>query len=308
MKLGIIERPKVESFDHAKELGLDFVEFDCNPPEFFGWGTTEEQLKQLKEITPDLKAASERTGVEVGAVGRWASRVLDEKGQVIPEEWNAVKGIIDFGAALGAKHYLVSCAYVKELSYYQNITCAIKYLKDVVAYAKEKGMETAIVNCIMGDNYIRTPEQWNLVLSEVPGLGIKYDPSHSFVHGGPKGAYMDEGIKWGGHFKYCHIKGVIQRGDSQEPAMWHKRDLVKRFPDLASDPEFDPKMSHGNSDWYDNPPAGLDCIDWRAFFGILYKHGYDGYLAIEPHSSTWQGEKGEKGVKYTIKYIRDLMI
>lgn len=29
---------------------------------------------------------------------------------------------------------------------------------------------------------------------------------------------------------------------------------------------------------------------------------------FEPHSSTWSGEKGEKGVKYTIKYIRDLML
>ena len=55
-------------------------------------------------------------------------------------------------------------------------------------------MECAIVNCMMGGNYIRTPEQWKLVLSEVPGLGIKYDPSHSFVHGGQKGAYLEEGL------------------------------------------------------------------------------------------------------------------
>ena len=46
----------------------------------------------------------------------------------------------------------------------------------------------------------------------------------------------------------------------------------------------------------------------RAFFAILYKYGYDGYLSIEPHSPTWIGEKGEKGLKYTIKYIRGLMI
>ena len=64
----------------------------------------------------------------------------------------------------------------------------------------------------------------------------------------------------------------------------------------------------GSDPDYDNPPAGIDVINWRAFFAILYKYGYDGYLAIEPHSSTWTGEKGEKGVKYTIKYIRDLMI
>lgn len=300
MKLGIIEQPVAESLDHAKSLGLDFVEFDCNPSNFFG--------KPMAEIAKEkeaIKAASERTGVEVGAVGRWASHILDQDGSVIPEEWAEVKAVIDFGAYLGAKYYLCSCAYVPELSYYKNITAAIKVLNQIVAYAKDKGMECAIVNCCMGDNYIRTPEQWKLVLDEVPGLGIKYDPSHSFVHGGEHGAYMEEGLAWGDRFTYCHIKGVIQRGDSREPAQWEQKKLLERHPELKD--EFLPKM-FGKNDWYDNPPAGIDVINWRAFFGILYKHGYDGYLSIEPHSQTWQGEKGQKGLKYTIKYIRDLMI
>ncbi len=300
MKLGIIQPPVAESLDHAKALGLDFVEFDCNPPSFFG-----KPMAEVAKEKETIKAASERTGVEVGAVGRWASRILDENGNVIPEEWEEVKAVMDFGAYLGAKYYLCSVAYVKELSYYKNITAAIKVLNDIVAYAKERGMECAIVNCIMGDNYIRTPEQWKLVLDEVPGLGIKYDPSHSFVHGGPSGAYMEEGIQWGDRFTYCHIKGVIQRGESQEPKQWEERALVAAHPELKD--EFMPRM-FGKNDWYDNPPAGLDSINWRAFFGILYKHGYDGYLSIEPHSMTWQGEKGEKGVQYTVKYIRDLMI
>ena len=101
MKLGIISQPEVQSFDRAKELGLDFVEFDCNPPAFFG-----RPVEELHAVKEDLKAASQRTGVEVGAVGRWASRILDEKGQVIPEEWEAVKSVIDFGHYLGAKHHL----------------------------------------------------------------------------------------------------------------------------------------------------------------------------------------------------------
>ena len=89
-----------------------------------------------------------------------------------------MKKAIDFGAALGAKHYLCSVAYVPQLSYYKNITAAIKVLNQIVSYAKENGMKCGIVNCMMGGNYIRTPEQWKLVLDEVPGLGIKYDPSH----------------------------------------------------------------------------------------------------------------------------------
>lgn len=300
MKLGIIMPPKPDSFQKAKDLGLDFVEFDCNPVNFFGGPVSE--LEAAKE---ELKAASESTGVEVGAVGRWASPVLGPEGEPDPEEWANVKAVIDFGAYLGAKYYLCSVNYVHELSYYKNITAAIKILNEIVAYAKERGMETAIVNCMMGGNYIRTPEQWKLVLSEVPGLGIKYDPSHSFVHGGQNGAYLEEGLEWGAHFKYCHVKGVIQRGASQEPEHWAIRDFTMQHPELKDEllsKAFGPDTS------YDNPPAGIDVINWRAFFAILYKYGYDGYLAIEPHSATWRGDKGEKGVKYTIKYIRDLMI
>ena len=163
MKLGIIMPPKPESFQQAKALGLDFVEFDCNPTSFFGVPVSE--LEAGKE---ELKAASESTGVEVGAVGRWASPVLGPDGEPDPDEWAQVKAVIDFGAYLGAKHYLCSVNYVQELSYYKNITAAIKILNEIVAYAKERGMETAIVNCMMGGNYIRTPEQWKLVLSEVP--------------------------------------------------------------------------------------------------------------------------------------------
>ncbi len=300
MKLGIIMPPKPESFERVKELGLDFVEFDCNPSDFFG-----APMAELMAIKEEMKAACQRTGVEVGAVGRWASHILDENGQVVPAEWEEVKAVIDFGAYLGAKHYLCSVNYVESLSYYKNITAAIKVLNDIVAYAKEHGMETAIVNCCMGDNYIRTPEQWKLVLSEVPGLGIKYDPSHSFVHGGQNGAYLEEGLEWGAHFKYCHVKGVIQRGDSREEQQWAMMDFIKNHPELKD--ELLPKAFASNN-WYDNPPAGIDVINWRAFFAILYKYGYDGYLAIEPHSATWQGEKGDKGVRYTIKYIRDLMI
>ena len=65
MKLGIIMPPKPESFEQAKELGLDFVEFDCNPADFFG-----APMAELTARQEELKAASQRTGIEVGAVGQ----------------------------------------------------------------------------------------------------------------------------------------------------------------------------------------------------------------------------------------------
>ena len=299
MKLGMIIRPQPEEFDHLKKLGLDFAELDFNPTEYFGM-----TIEQINEIVPQLKEASERTGIEVGAVGRWASHLLNEDGSINEEEWNNVRAIIKAGKELGAKHYLCSVAYVPQLTYYKNITAAIAALKMIVAEAEQAGMKTCIVNCIMGGNYITTPEQWKVVLDEVPGVYLKYDPSHSFVHGGDQGAYLREAFEWGSRFGYVHIKGVVQLGNSNEPFAWKLRDLCRQHPEMEEVlmKEIMPQVNH-----YDNPPAGIDSINWRAFFGILYKHGYDGYLSIEPHSRTWQGDKGEWGVEYTIRYIRDLM-
>ena len=308
MRLGIIAQPNTESFEYAKNLGLDFLEFDCNPVAFFG-----KPLEDVLAALPECKEASERTGVPVGAVGRWSSPVLAKDGSIDPEEWKNVTGIIDFGEALGAKHYLASVVWVPELTYYQNITAAIKVLREIVSYAEARGMQVSIVNCMMGDNYIRTPEQWKLVLPEVPGLKIKYDPSHSFVHGGEKGHYLEEAMEWGDYFGYVHIKGVIQHGLSYEPQHMGLFKIMHEHPELAEQLRTllliknDGPFAYQPQS-YDNPPAGIDAINWRAFFAALYQHGYDGDLAIEPHSRTWRGELGEKGVRYTIQYIRDLML
>ncbi len=300
MKLGMIIRPEVEEVKHAKELGLDFVELDLNYPKWFGV-----PMSEITPKLPELKKAFEENDMECGAVGRWASQIIGDDGEAIAEEMAEVKTVIDFGAELGASHYLVSVGYNKNLTYYGNITAAIKVLREIVAYAKDKGMTTSIVTCMMGNNYIRTPEQWKLVLDEVPGLTIKYDPSHSFVHGGEHGAYLSETMHWGDRFGYVHIKGVIQLGDSMEPKHWNYYDIERELPEFK---KYSEEEIAQDDCLYDNPPAGIDSINWRAFFGALYQHHYDGYLSIEPHSKTWQGELGEKGVKYTIKYIRDLML
>ena len=206
MKLGMIIRPQPEEFAHFKALGLDFAELDLNPVDFFG-----QPVSETKANLPALKAASEENGVPVEAVGRWASHILNADGSINDEEWSNVQSVIEMAHELGAKHYLCSVAYVPELSYYKNITASINVLNKIVAAAKDAGMETSIVNCMMGGNYIRTPEQWKLVLDEVPGLTIKYDPSHSFVHGGDQGVYLKEAFEWGDRFGYVHIKGDVYK-------------------------------------------------------------------------------------------------
>ena len=307
MKLGIIARPEMESFDYAKSLGLEFVEFDVNCAPEFMLAERPEAAKNgtnLLARADEFNAAVARTGVAVGAVGRWASKIIDTDGGIIEKEFEQVKALIDFAKKTGAGAYLVSVNYVPELSYYKNITAAINYLNKAVEYAGDS-VKVATVNCMMGGNYIRTPEQWKLVHSEVPGLGIKYDPSHSFVHGGPNGAYMEEAFEWGDKFAYVHIKGVVQGSKQDEAKMWKYMNWARECPGLME--LVRPELAEDGK-YYDNPPAGLDAINWRAFMAILYKHGYDGMLSIEPHSATWRGELGDRGLKFTIDYMRSLMI
>ena len=58
----------------------------------------------------------------------------------------------------------------------------------------------------------------------------------------------------------------------------------------------------------DDPPAGLDNIDWQRVFAILYAGKYTGGLSIEPHSATWRGALGEPGVDFTLQYIRHFLL
>jgi hypothetical protein len=41
---------------------------------------------------------------------------------------------------------------------------------------------------------------------------------------------------------------------------------------------------------------------------MLYKFHYAGNLSIEPHSATWQGDLGERGLDLTIRYMRSLIV
>lgn len=48
----------------------------------------------------------------------------------------------------------------------------------------------------------------------------------------------------------------------------------------------------------------LDVTNWGALLAILYAQEYQGGLSIEPHSVTWQGDLGEKGIDFAINYIK----
>jgi sugar phosphate isomerase/epimerase len=217
---------------------------------------------------PALKQASEQTGVTVGSIGRWGSHRISKVG-IVEEELQLSYRLIDAAAELGCPNFVCGVNYVEELSYFSNASLAVEYFRKLIEYAAPKGVSVSSYNCNW-NNFVDNEMAWIVIHGHLPELGIKYDPSHSRYSGRD---YLKEANDWGYRFRHVHIKGsVIIEG--------------QRF---------------------DDPPAGLDQTDWGTFMAILYGRGYQGGLSIEPHSNVWHGELGNKGVRFTIDYIRKMM-
>ena len=66
--------------------------------------------------------------------------------------------------------------------------------------------------------------------------------------------------------------------------------------------------THAGKHRVDDPPAGMDDLNWPSLFAILYARKYDGDLSIEPHSGAWLGERSDAGVRFTRDFIRKFMV
>ena len=220
--------------------------------------------------TDDITKWAKQYGVEVGSVGRWSGMRIHPDGSVNEAAKQSDKALIEAAAKLGCPVFNCGVNYVNSKSFEENIEKAVMYLTELVAYGKEKGIKVAVYNCSW-DNFVVKPEVWSKILPQVEGLGIKYDPSHA-AEGNRD--YLAELRDYGKYIRHVHIKGVVK--------------------------------IEGHV--YDNAPAGLDMIPWGAVMDILYANRYTGALSIEPHSGYWSGRRGEWGIDFTIKYMRQFLM
>ncbi len=275
MKLGIIgsvyeEAAKnIELFQATKAKGLDFLEFCINGER----GSEKQSYANIDLLVKNenlLKECTEESGVGVGSIGRWGSDRIDSNGKIIKEELEQSCRIIDASGVIGCPNFVCGCNFVEGLSLYRNATGAIEFLGKLIDYGKSRNVKISTYNC-RGNSFIVEPSAWKLIHGELCDLGIKFDPSHSIGDGGD---YLKEMADWGHRFYHVHIKGSLTIGGKR----------------------------------YDDPPAGLDQTDWGSFMSVLYSVGYKGGLSIEPHSRHWTGELGEKGLNYTISFMKNLML
>ncbi len=225
----------------------------------------------LKALVPEIKKWSKAYDVKVLSMGRWGSDKISPDGKIIDEELKNTYALIDIAKALGCPVFNTGVNYIKEKSFFENCGYAVDFLSKVTAYGKKKGVKIATYNCDW-NNFVREPKAWAAVHGRIPELGIKFDPSHCINTG--SGKYLEEMEEWADRIYHFHIKGTINLGGKNH---------------------------------LDDPPAGLDMVDWRQVMGILYAKKYDGMLSIEPHSGVWKGDLGEWGIKFTVDYISKMV-
>ncbi len=220
------------------------------------------------EKIPETKELMKRYGVGVSAVGQWGTTRLLPDGSLNLEQLELEKQLMKGASELDCHVYITGCNR-SEKDLDSDINGAIDYIGRLVEYGKEIGVKVCLYNCDW-NNFLDHGEPMAKVLEALPELGLKYDTSHAICHGRD---WKSEVRQWGHRFYHVHIKGCVDMGG-----------------------------------WIDHPPAGLDETDWRALMGMLYAHKYDACLSLEPHSSIWQGPLGEKGINYTIEYIKPMIL
>lgn len=230
---------------------------------------SEEEALDLIAKKDAVKAAAEATGIPVSCVGRW-NHDVNVNGKIDSDKVKSYFDLLDAAIELGAKTFVCGFNYDSSVSLFKNYSNAVEFFGMITERAKGSDIKVAIQNCDW-NNFIVSPEQWKIVLGENPDLYIKFDPSHAYNRGEN---YLAQLSDWGERIAHMHVKGAV----------------------------------HAGRKYVDDPPAGMDDLNWGSVFAILYARGYAGDLSLEPHSETWHGELGAAGIEFTRKYISRFMV
>lgn len=217
------------------------------------------------------KANIAKYGIPIASVGRW-NPLVNISGKIDADEMKSMTDLLDAAIAVGSPVFVCGCNYAEDVSLYKNYSVAVDYFGQLIERAAGR-IKVAVYNCDWG-NFVHRDTVWDVVLGEHPDLWIKYDCSHAYNRGQD---YLSELSNWGHRVAHFHIKGTVKTASG------------KRI---------------------DDPPAGMDAIDWGSVFAILYARKYDGGLSLEPHSATWRAatELGEKGIDFAIKFTRQFIL
>jgi sugar phosphate isomerase/epimerase len=217
-----------------------------------------------------FKAALADNGVPLAAVSLFGQNYFAADPNAARANRERLRRVIALTADLGAPLVVFGTGTPPQEGTQDKISAAVEWVRPLVAEAQGRGLQVAFYNCHW-ENWIDRPEAWDLALPQLPGVGVKFDPSHPVQAGRD---WRAELLHAGPHLRHAHAKDVLKVGD--------------RF---VSDP---------------NP--GLGDIRWESFFGLLYHLGFEGAVCIEPHSALYTGERRYEFLRLSGRYLRQFLV
>ena len=196
MKLGIIRGYDETAFKYVKDHSLDFIEVCTN---------FDPESENFIAAADSIKALIDKYELPILSVGRWNSEVVKD-GKINADTVALLKKQIDVVAAIGCPVFNLGVNRDESISLYNNYVLAVEYLREMLAYAGERGVTLALYNCAWG-NFLCEPKAWEVVLPELPELMIKYDCSHSYGRGAD---YLSELNAYLPRVAHMHVKGSIR--------------------------------------------------------------------------------------------------
>ncbi len=259
MRIGFITNGTERDLEFARAEGIPVVEINIHT-----------DLTDWEERSESYRNLLEKYGIGVTAMGLWGKNYISPDPSERESCLQELRRHVDLAARLGARVVMTGGGLNQGEPVFEQAKKACIVLKPLVAYAQEKGLTFAFYNCHW-TNHVTGPEAWDVVLKELPGVGIKFDPSHPINDGLD---YLKHARDYGAHFVHLHAKGTVR---------------------IAGE-------------WFDDPPAGMDQTDWRTLFAILYKHNYQGDISIEPHSRTWTGDRYYWGIRFSKRFLETFLM
>lgn len=299
MQLGILtapfeDTPLTEVADWAVSEGFTALEIACWPvstgPTRRYAGTSHIDVANISDAAAkQLKHGLEEKGINVSALGYYPNPLhpdADHREAVIAH----LKHVISAAAKMGVGVVNTFCGGDGSKNVDDNWEMAQKTWPDIIAHAKDQGIQLCFENCPMifsydewpaGHNIAYSPRIWRRILEDWDGaVGINFDPSHLIYQMIDQRRFITE---FGAHFHHVHAKdlmidreGLYERGILSAGMGWQ----VPRMP-------------------------GLGDVDWPEFFADLYRNGYDGPIIIEHEDRKFEGS--DDLVKRGFRLARDVL-
>lgn len=211
-----------------------------------------------------------RYGVDFSMLALFSENYISDDADVSKKAFADAETLINLCSDIESPLFVTCSGEAEGRPLEENATRAVDALGRLLDLGKARGVGVAIYNCHI-TNFAYGPESWELILPHLPELGIKFDPSHPFYDGRDYLAHLRD---WGHRITHVHAKGGVIIGGKP----------------------------------FEDPPAGLDQIDWGTLMAILYHHGYDADVNIEPHARTWLGSRRYDGIRLAQRHLRRYLL